>query len=355
MDSVTAPPLDDLDQALLNQLQRRVPLDHRPFSVLGERLGISEQECLDRVGRLKAAGMISRLSTVFDGRALGYRSLLVAMRLPAARIEQAVSRLRTYPGLFRCERRDDAFGLWLTIAVAPTESLDRLTRILHTMATAEETILLPSLKAYKVPQDPWTDRPNYPTGERIPLGAAPLNDQDVRWIRTLQEDLPLMELPYAVWAEQAESTEETLFAWMRKFENHGAMETICAMSPRPAGAMQALAAWDIPGELLDSLAEQVALFRDVERCDRRPTYPSWPFALVANLQATTDHGCRELAKRIAERVGPFPGRLLMRSQTYLLEAPKYFLPTLDQWWIRVAQSIEDRVGPTGPTTQRSTA
>ena len=39
----------------------------------------------------------------------------------------------------------------------------------------------------------------------------------------MQEDLPLLEMPYGVWAEQAEMSEADLFEWMRRMEHAGAL------------------------------------------------------------------------------------------------------------------------------------
>ena len=56
--TTTTQTFDDTDKALLTELQKRFPIDHRPFQVLGEKLGLSEQDCLERITRLKANQVI---------------------------------------------------------------------------------------------------------------------------------------------------------------------------------------------------------------------------------------------------------------------------------------------------------
>jgi siroheme decarboxylase len=70
--------LDDVDRELLNAVQWDFPLEPRPYAVLGERLGISEPEVRERIAKVKDAGVLRQLSAIFDTRALGYSSALVA-------------------------------------------------------------------------------------------------------------------------------------------------------------------------------------------------------------------------------------------------------------------------------------
>ena len=77
----TARDLDDLDQALLNAVQWDFPVEARPFAVLGERLACSEREIRDRIARVKEQGVLRQLSAIFDTRALGYSSALVAAKI----------------------------------------------------------------------------------------------------------------------------------------------------------------------------------------------------------------------------------------------------------------------------------
>src|SRR6476469_7482933 len=83
--------LDDLDRELLNAVQWDFPLDARPYAVLGERLGLSEPEVRDRVAKLKDAGVLRQLSAMFDTRALGYTSALVAAKVDAEHVDESAA------------------------------------------------------------------------------------------------------------------------------------------------------------------------------------------------------------------------------------------------------------------------
>ncbi|MEW5723575.1 MAG: Lrp/AsnC family transcriptional regulator, partial [Thermodesulfobacteriota bacterium] len=73
---------DEVDRAILNQIQSDFPLEAEPYRVLGERLGLPAGEVWGRVKRLRDKGLIRRIGGNFSSRAVGYASTLCAARVP---------------------------------------------------------------------------------------------------------------------------------------------------------------------------------------------------------------------------------------------------------------------------------
>ena len=349
MTTATTQTFDDVDKALLTELQKQFPVDHRPFEILGQKLGISEQACLERVGRLKSNQVIRQISAIFDTRALGYQSTLAAMKVDAARVDEAAEVINQHPGVSHNYKRNDPFNIWFTIAIPPGESLEQAVNILHTLAKGEETIILPTLRLYKIGvkldltgQEGALESPEDIYDEKRRMAAKPpLTEQDIRLIRILQEDLPLLEIPFTVLAEQAETTEEELFAWSRKMEHLGYMRRFAAiLYHRNAGfKANAMVVWQVPQDQVDRVGEQMALFREVSHCYRRPVYPNWPYPLFTMIHAETHSACMDVVKRIEERVGQFPHKNLFSTKEYKKIRVKYFTPELDQWWRDVGSKV----------------
>ena len=90
--------MDDLDKRLLNRIQSEFPLAVRPFDVLGQVLGVAEDEIITRMKALKAGKIVRQISAVFDTKSLGYKSSLVAMRVDPSRISEAVRSITPPPG-----------------------------------------------------------------------------------------------------------------------------------------------------------------------------------------------------------------------------------------------------------------
>jgi len=64
--------MDDLDRKILNEIQANFPITARPYFELGKRLGIPEDEVLERVKRLKSDGIIRRIGGSMNSRKLGF-------------------------------------------------------------------------------------------------------------------------------------------------------------------------------------------------------------------------------------------------------------------------------------------
>jgi DNA-binding Lrp family transcriptional regulator len=346
--TTTTQTFDDTDKALLTEIQKQFPIDHRPFQRLGEKLGISEQECLERVARLKKDQVIRQLSAIFDTRSLGYQSTLAAMKVDPERVDEAAAVVNEHPGVSHNYKRNDPFNIWFTVAVPPGDSLEQVVNILHTLSGAEETIILPTLRLYKIGvkldltgQDAAETAEDIYNEQRRTSPKPPLDPQDIRYIRIMQEDLPMLELPFAVWAEQAEATEEELFAWSKRMQQLGYLRRFAAiLHHRNAGfKANAMVVWQVPPDQVDACGEQMAMFREVSHCYRRPVYPHWPYPLFTMVHAETYTACMDVVQRIENKIGQFPHKNLFSTKEYKKTRVKYFTSDLDTWWAAVGSKI----------------
>ena len=64
--------LDGTDRAIIRATQAGLPLVPRPFDALGEQLGLSGQEVMTRMQRMKDVGVIRRIAAVPNHYAIGY-------------------------------------------------------------------------------------------------------------------------------------------------------------------------------------------------------------------------------------------------------------------------------------------
>src|SRR6478672_1614785 len=142
--------LEALDRELLNAVQWDFPLTAAPYAALGERLGISEAEVLTRLRAAKAAGVLRQLSAIFDTRALGYSSALVAAKVDPDRVDDAAAVISRHPGVSHNYKRNHAYNLWYTLAVPPGEDLDAHLSVLHRDSASLVTRKLPTLTLYKI-------------------------------------------------------------------------------------------------------------------------------------------------------------------------------------------------------------
>ena len=63
--------LDAPDRAIMNRLQDGLPLVSEPFADIAEELGLTVDDLLARVSRLRETGAITRFGPFYDAAALG--------------------------------------------------------------------------------------------------------------------------------------------------------------------------------------------------------------------------------------------------------------------------------------------
>ena len=146
----TATELTTTQKELLNTLQWDFPLVEEPFSEIGARLGLTEEEVIGQIVTLKDEAIIRELNAIFDTRRLGYKSSLVAVRAPEDRVDDVAAVISEHPGVSHNYKRDHYFNIWFTLAVPPESDLESELDSLATRAGAETYRLLPTKHLFKI-------------------------------------------------------------------------------------------------------------------------------------------------------------------------------------------------------------
>ena len=287
--------LEALDRELLNAVQWDFPLEPRPFAVLGERLGITEAEVRERVAKVKELGVLRQLSAIFDTRALGYGSALVA------------AQDRPRPG--RRGRRGDQrpprasatttsattrYNLWYTIAVPPGESLDDHIDVLHRESGALVTRKLPTLKLYKIGVK--LDMTGNTAAERQGRGARAREARAARAhggarARPTSRSRPSASCrktcrsssdPFAAYGELIGCDEATVLELLRSFKERKLMRRFAAVMNHRSAGLQGQRDGRVGGARRPSSTRSARRWRasrSVSHCYRRPTYDDWPYSI----------------------------------------------------------------------------
>lgn len=112
--------MDDIDKKILNIIQTDFPVVAEPFKVIAFLVGISEEDSLARIKRLKEGGIIRRIGAVFNAREIGFVSALCAAKVPEEKMKTFVETVNAYPGVTHNYRRDHEYNVWFTV-IAPAE------------------------------------------------------------------------------------------------------------------------------------------------------------------------------------------------------------------------------------------
>lgn len=144
------PLIDDINRAILNRIQSDFPLTPRPYLTIAENLGLSEDDVLSRLERLKKEGIIRRIGGNFVPEKLGFVSTLCAAKVPENKIDLFASIVNQYQGVTHNYQRDNEFNIWFTF-IAP--SMDEIQANLDTIRMKTEIndiINLPATKVFKI-------------------------------------------------------------------------------------------------------------------------------------------------------------------------------------------------------------
>ncbi len=118
-----AVPLSELDRRLLNLMQGSFPIAPRPYQHVASEAGISEKAAIARVKELIDERIIRQVTPIFDTRALGYSSMLVAAKVDPENPWRAANIINEHPGVSHNYLRNHEFNIWFTIATEPGSAL----------------------------------------------------------------------------------------------------------------------------------------------------------------------------------------------------------------------------------------
>lgn len=337
--------LDATDRKLLDIIQRDVPLVPRPWQHLAGQLDLDEQQVLDRMRQLRGGkGIIRQISAIFDTKALGYESSLVAARIEPRRVDEAAAIIARHPGVSHNYLRDHELNLWYTLAVPPDSKLGLHGTIdkLHRLSGALVTRPLPTLKLYKIGVrfDLNTGRPadnsndgRFTDADRQHAQAYRLTEQDKPLIRTLQQDLPLEPEPFEPWAAQTGCSVDQLLAAADRYRRRKQMRRFAAVLHHRSAGMRAnvMGVWAAPDDQADSIGQQLAEFRAVSHCYLRPRYDDWPYNLYTMVHARDRDEALAALDRMARQTGLTERAALWSVKEYKKVRVRYFTGEILRW------------------------
>lgn len=145
--------MDHIDKDILNQIQSGFPISQRPYLEIGKQVGLSENEVLDRIGKLKEEGIIRRIGGNFDSKKLGFISTLCAAKVPEHRIDSFVKTVNDYPGVTHNYLRNHDYNIWFTFIASDMETIDHALSTISDKTGVQDILNLPAIRMFKIKVD----------------------------------------------------------------------------------------------------------------------------------------------------------------------------------------------------------
>ncbi len=145
--------MDPTDKIILNEIQSGFPVTSRPFLEIGNRLGLSEDEVIERIRRLKEDGIIRRIGGNFNSRKLGFTSTLCAAKVPEEKIAGFVEVVNGYKGVTHNYLRKNPYNIWFTFIAPDMASIEISLKEIALKTGVTDILNLPAEKMYKIKVD----------------------------------------------------------------------------------------------------------------------------------------------------------------------------------------------------------
>ena len=143
--------LDAMDRQILMILQRGIAIESRPYQAMAEEIGgVSEDEVIARIARMKENNIIRRMSGFFDSRRLGYQSMLVAVKPQPGAFEDAVAFINQFPGITHNYERSHEYSIWFTIIAINRPTLDWILDRIEACGAVEGMMRFEMTQRYKI-------------------------------------------------------------------------------------------------------------------------------------------------------------------------------------------------------------
>ncbi len=308
-----ATPLDDLDKRLLNLMQGRFPIAPRPYQHVAAEAGIEEVQAMERVQRLLDERIIRQVTPIFDTRALGYSSMLVAAKVDPENPWRAANIINEHPGVSHNYLRNHEFNIWFTIATEPDSplGLERTLEVLADIAGAESIRQLPTLKLFKIRMDLEMEGGTDALAKAVEVAPPAETERqaydefDIEVIRATQGDMPVIPEPYAPAADKLGISQDRLLSHLEEMQERRLLRRVAAiLFHRRAGfSANGMGVWKVPDERIMELGPRMAAFRGISHCYQRPTYQDWPYSIFTMAHGRSKDECDAILDSIAAQTG----------------------------------------------------
>lgn len=135
-----------LEQQLIDEYQKDLPVCSRPYLEVAKRLGVTENDVVSALKRLKENGTLSRIGPVFNHKKAG-ASTLAAMAVPEAVLAEVAERVNAFEGVNHNYAREHKFNLWFVVTAPDQDQLQASLKAIE-LSGGYKVMSLPMVKSH---------------------------------------------------------------------------------------------------------------------------------------------------------------------------------------------------------------
>jgi len=146
--------IDEKEKKVISIIQGDIPLDPRPFRVAARKVGMTENEFIDTIRRLKQNGVIRRFGATLRHQEAGFSSnAMVAWKVPDERVDDVGKKMAEFREVTHCYHRKAnphwPYNLYTMVHGNSKEQCRQIARRISEVTGVNDYILLFSEKEFK--------------------------------------------------------------------------------------------------------------------------------------------------------------------------------------------------------------
>ena len=141
---------DQTSKDILNRIQADFPIHPRPYKVLAEELGLSEDQLIDRIEQMKQEMIIRRIGGNFSPDRLGFYSTLCAARVEPDKIELFTRTVNAFSGVTHNYQRNHQYNIWFTFIAPSVQEIKERLETISQKTGVNEILNLPATHVFKI-------------------------------------------------------------------------------------------------------------------------------------------------------------------------------------------------------------
>lgn len=117
--------IDEVDRRIINETQGGFPIAENPFALMADKVGITEDDMIARVKRLREEGVLSRFGPLYHAERMGGGLTLAAIAVPEDRdFDEVTEQVNSFPEVAHNYARECVFNMWFVLATETPEGVE---------------------------------------------------------------------------------------------------------------------------------------------------------------------------------------------------------------------------------------
>ncbi|AXI56247.1 hypothetical protein SuNHUV7_17490 (plasmid) [Pseudoseohaeicola sp. NH-UV-7] len=290
---------DPITQSLLDDWQRDFPIDPTPFHIISQKLGISEQDVIERLKKQRETGRITRVGATCAPNTVS-ASTLAAVAAPEDRIEEVAAIIGAEDGVNHSYLREHDWNLWFVATGPDRAHVDKTLRRISERSGLR-VLDLRLVRPFNIDLGFALRRNGTTHAVSKQVDASVFQPDDRPILQALTKGLALTPRPFLALADALGRSESSVLDRVQALSDAGIIARLGVIVRHRALGWRsnAMVVWDLPHDKITTIGPLLAAQPGITLCyEREPVPGVWPYRLYSMIHARTRADALDVLTRV---------------------------------------------------------